>query len=94
VGEVIHSFDKNLLNFKHAMKNYIKVKKVSITRKDHLHFHTLAESLPYHQSLTRTYRKKHKWNIHNRLTFLELITITLTTILTEVLSVIQGKEFV
>jgi hypothetical protein len=56
--------------------------------------HTRVESLPHHQSLIKASKRSIKGYTYNHLTFLELMTTPLTTIQTEVLAVIQRKEFV
>jgi hypothetical protein len=67
---------KDLLEVKHAIENHIMVEKARVTKQCHLYFYA---SSPHHQSSKRASKRNTKRHIHDRLTFLELITSHLTT---------------
>ena len=82
--------NKNLLGVKDIIKNHIIVEKASITRQGYLYFHA---SQPHHQSSMRASKRSIKGHIYGSLTSSELMTTHLTTTWTEVLVVIQRKDF-
>jgi hypothetical protein len=82
--------NKNLLGVKDIIKNHIMVEKASITRQGYLYFHT---SQPHHQYSMRASKRSIKGHIYGSLTSSELMTTHLTTTWTEVLVVIQRKDF-
>jgi hypothetical protein len=69
------------------------VEEASVTRKGHSHFHAQEKSSSHHQYPTRASKRSIKMHIHDRLTFLKLVTTPLTMTCVDVLAVIKGKYF-